>query len=153
MIQKELAGKAGESANVAWLIFIKEIGDNHSCNSRTSPSNEFLPPPWPCSAHPIHTKVSNGEGKCRTGYPNPSFLLVMLQEGKQPRKAQPTKCGQRGHIEWFHLRHICSLSSALSWRELSCACQQQEAQGHHSSQLTQCHLGLLMGTSPLPDQL
>lgn len=59
MIQKELAGKAGESANVALLIPIKETGGNHSCNSRTSsfPSNGSHPPPWPCSAHPTYTKV------------------------------------------------------------------------------------------------
>lgn len=132
IIQKELVGKAGESANVALLIFIKEIGGNHSCDSRTGsfPSNRSHPSPWPCSAHPKSTKVSSGEGKCRTGChkaPKPSTLLVMVamfQEGKQPRKAQhKTKCGQREQIEWFPLRHICSLWSLLSWRELSCACQ------------------------------
>lgn len=162
MIQKELAGKAGESANVALLIFIKEIGGNHGCNRRTGsfPSNGSHPPPWPRSAHPITQGVQWwGENAAQgvTGQPNPSVLQVVLaalQEGKQPRKAQPkTKHGQRGQIEWFRLRPICSLWSLLTWRELSCACQQQGPQGHHSTQLTQSHLSLPTGASPLPDPL
>lgn len=121
------------------------------------PAADLIPLP----GHALHVPyaprcpvVRENAGQGVTRQPDPSVLLVMLaalQEGKQPWKAQPnTKRGQRGQTEWFHLRHICSLRSLLGCRELSCACQQQ---GHHSTQFTQSHPGLLTGASPFTEHL
>lgn len=60
MIQKELAGKTGQSANVALLIFIIKIGGNHICNSVISsfPRNRSYHPSWACSLiFNIHSNV------------------------------------------------------------------------------------------------
>lgn len=119
MIQKELAGKSGYSANVALLIFITKISGNHICNSALPSSRShcsFLA--MLCNVqyahtHPVLTKPAE-KGFMRQPHPSASIviLVVLHARGRTAKESSKMKHKQQRIIEMLHVRYC--LPSVLS---------------------------------------